>query len=158
MFCASRPHVSLRPAAPWELQIESCGHHWKFAKLQTPAIACGSFHGAQKKHQSVRCLRQAKHSAQIPRLEDREVHQSHGDARKAFLAAWMQGSTFHLAVTQELLFPARATTSTVTHGWQSSQIICSTSFSVQLLCSSSFPYAPVNNYDVGHEMLQFDPS
>jgi hypothetical protein len=51
--------------------------------------------------------------------------------------------------------PARATASTATHGWQSSQIICSTSFFVQLLCCSLFPRIPANNHN---EVLQFDPS
>jgi hypothetical protein len=51
-------------------------------------------------------------------------------------------------------FLARATASTVTHGWQSSQIICSTSFFVQLLCCSLFPRIPANNYDEEDEMLQ----
>lgn len=46
------------------------------------AISC-----RQKKHLLVHYVRQAKDPAQIPRLKDQKIHQSHCDARTAFLEA-----------------------------------------------------------------------
>lgn len=67
----------------------------------------------------------------------------------------MQGSILHLAVTQDLSFRSVQLPPPL-HMAASSQIICSTSFFVQLLCCSLFLRISVSNQDVEDAMLQFD--
>lgn len=109
-LCTTAPYQPASLLQPGNCNLNFAVIIGRLPRTMPRQLTAGHSNGAQKKHRLMRCPRQAKHPSQFPRLQDREVHQSHGDARKAFLTARTQGSNLYLGVTHELLCrPVRST-------------------------------------------------
>ena len=121
---------------------------------EAPPIDCGSFHGMQKKQPSNALSAVSETLGTNAKAEGSRSSPISPRCKESVPDSLDARIYPSFGCDTEATSAARATASTVTHGWQSSQIICSTSFFVQLLCCSLFPCIPANSFDVRYEMLQ----